>query len=303
MLRRLRTFLLICEAVIGFGPPAVLLLAGLPLLFLANSSLRLALAGDGDFDGVGVVLLYMGGVLGILGAVMLTYCAVRPSMPLRRARVILLLASCGVASLAAATSWLGLPVPVLLLSLAVVLHFVHIAREQPLPLTTTNLTRDVGIALLVIAIPVGALVANQDRLGARASVRDPCMEPPGRNMGLSFHVDLTEAEWPSFAATMRDFAREQALRLHDASQTYGDASNILYLSLCNDAGTQLMTNEHHYRIGPEWDWSVDNDVAVRVYTRDRASGWRGTADALERKLETTWPGRVTRTDSSPGTAD
>jgi hypothetical protein len=128
------------------------------------------------------------------------------------------------------------------------------------------------------------------------------METPGRNTRLSLHVDLTEAEWPSFAATMRDFAREQDLRLHDGSQTHGDASNILYLSLCNDAGTQLMTNEQHYRIGPEWDWSVDKGVAVSVYSRGVASEWRKTADALEQKLETAWPGRVTRTDRSADNA-
>ena len=299
MLRGLRTFLLICEAAIGFGPPALLLLAGLPLLTLSFSSLRLA--GDGDF-GVGVVLLYVGGVLGIPGAVMLTHRALRPGAGLRRARLALLLACCGVAALAAAASWLGVvPVLVVLLSLVITLHFVHIAMAPSSPLTTASTTRDLSIALLVIAIPVGLFFANRDRLEARADARDPCMEGPGGNMGLSIHVNLDEAEWPSFAATMQDFAREQGLLLYDGRQTNGDTSNILYLSLCNDAGTQLMTNEQHYRIGPEWDWSVDNDVAVAVYARDVAADWRETADALERKLETAWPGRVTRTDRTAGT--
>jgi hypothetical protein len=294
-------FLLLVEAVIGFGPPAIFLLAGLPLLLLFTSS-RVADAGN-DL-GIGLGFVYLGGVLGIAGAVILIYRAMRPRTPPRPAPLILLLTCCGIASLAAAISWLGdLPPLMLLLTLAVALHFAHLAMAQSLPLTTASFVRDFSLSLLVISIPVALFFVNQDRIAeAVADERDPCFGLSPR-VGLSLHVNLDEAEWPAFAAIMGEFAGEQGLRLYDGSETHGDASNMLYLSLCDEAGIQLMTDERHWRIGPEWDWQVDNDVEVRVHARDVASNWPETVDALERRLETAWPGRVTLEDSSAGAAE
>ena len=308
MLRITRKVLLLVEALICFGGPIVLLVSGVPLLLTALQPLRLELS-PGGF-GIAVLLLFVGGLLGVIGAGILVLAALGSSKPLRYPKLTLLFICSGAAALAAAGSWLDVVgARVLLLALVGTLHFLYISRAsfaRPTSAGAESRTRavlvDIAVAVLVIAPVVSALAYRINSTGLPvAQETDPCTRFFGSGVRASFAVDIREADWPIFTGALAEFARDAGLTFYDGSRRY-DAMNLLYLSMCNDQGTRVFSTEQHYRTGPEWDWTPDDGVSVPVYGVDNSSDWRLIADALHRKLDATWPGKVMRTDRAPAGA-
>lgn len=163
----------------------------------------------------------------------------------------------------------------------------------------SRLTMPFSVASLAMALTLTGVVF----IGVPSATKDrTChnMFRDGRtSIGPQVRIDLdiSMAEWPHLAALFEEFGASRDLSFRNSSGRRSDAVELLYLSLCNDLGTNVKVGEQRWA-----DHNFENlmkgwGVGVIVYEQQDGSDWTAVTRNLVRALETVWPGKVRFRDS------
>jgi hypothetical protein len=108
-------------------------------------------------------------------------------------------------------------------------------------------------------------------------------------IGIDLRVGISE--WGEFAAILEDYGRSVGWSVRKDIQQEAGVIHSLYVSICDEAGTNISVIEMIFPDSPAGDVSKEN-LGIAVYQPQGGDSWKAPTKNLVGRLSKRWPGRI-----------
>lgn len=157
---------------------------------------------------------------------------------------------------------------------------------------TTNSAQSYFSQPLILAVAAGAGIFmipsfTMDRT-CHNSLRDG-RTSIGSEIGINLRIGASE--WNEFAAILEDFGQSAGLSVQNDMLNEAGAMQKLYVSICDEAGTNISVIKMIFPDSPAGDISKGN-LLIGVYQPQGGDSWKVLTKTLVGRLSKQWPGRI-----------